>query len=100
MCYSYWDKDLLLLKLDTQDHKQQRFLSVLYPCTYTVHVSDISKGNLRVPGSISFLDFGGVSVVSFALFFLRANEESVDIVFTQKLISVTAVSVLCLVGAF
>lgn len=49
---------------------------------YTVHVSDMSKGNLRVPGLIGFLEFGGFTVLSFAPFFLRTNEESVNVVFT------------------
>lgn len=72
---------------------------VLDRCTYTVHVNGIPKRNLRDPGSISFLDFGGLGKVSFVPFLLRADEERVNVVFEQKLAPVTAVTVFCLVGA-
>lgn len=71
----------------------------LYPCTYTVHVNDVPKGNLWVPGSIRFLDFGGLRGVNFVPFLLRADEERVDVVFEQKLVPVTAVTIFYLVGA-
>lgn len=72
----------------------------MYPCTYTVHVNDVSKGQLWVPRSICFLDFGGLSKVKFVPFLLRADEESVDVVFEQKLAPVTAMALFCLVGSF
>lgn len=75
-------------------------LSILYPCTYAIHVNDAPKGHLWVPASIRFQDFGGLSVVSFVPFLLRADEESVDVVFEQKLAPVTAMAIFCLVGAF
>lgn len=66
--------------------------------TYTVHVNGIPKCKLWGPGSISLQDFGGLSVVNFSLF-LRIDEESVDVVFEQKLVPVTAVASFGLVEA-
>lgn len=74
-------------------------MMVLYPFTYTVHVNDVPKGCLWSPCSVRFLDFGQLLMVSFVPVLLRADEESVDVVFVQKLVPVSAVTILCLVGA-
>lgn len=70
-----------------------------YPCTYTVHVNDVPKRNLWVPGSICFLDFGRLLEVNFVSFLFRADEERVNVVFEQELVTVTAVAIFCLVDA-
>lgn len=75
-------------------------LEKLFGNTYTVHVNDVPKGQLWVPGSNSFLDFKGVNMVNFFPFLLRADEESVDVVFEQKFAPVTTMTNFCLVGAF
>ncbi len=75
-------------------------LPILYPCTYAVHVNGVPKGHLLVPGSTCFQDLGGLSMINFVPFLLRADEESVDFVFEQKLVPVMAMAIFCLVGSF
>lgn len=74
-------------------------LTIGYFSTYTVHVNDTPERNIWVPGAICFLDFRRLQEGNFFSFLWRANEEGVDVVFEQKLISVTTVAILCLVGA-
>lgn len=74
-------------------------LTTGYFSTYTVHVNNTPKGNIWVPGAICFLDFWRLQEGNFFSFLWRADEEGVDVVFEQKLVSVTTVAILCLVGA-
>jgi len=81
-CFIY----ALRLKPQTASHKAHNvngtFLSVLYPCTYTIHVNDRPKRDLWVPGSNILLDFGGLGVVIFVPLLRWADEESLDVVFS------------------
>lgn len=74
-------------------------LLIYPPLTYTVHVDGTAKGNLRIPGAVSFLDFGWQQQVDLLLVLLRADEEGVDVVLEQELVPVTTVASLRLVGA-
>lgn len=67
--------------------------------TYTVHVNGIPKWNIRVPTAMGFVDFWRSIEVNAVGFLVRADEESVDIVLQQKLVPISAMSVLGFIGA-
>lgn len=67
------------------------------PYAYAVHIDSMTKRDLWVPGPNSLLDFYGLRMAVLIPAFLRTNKEGVDVVFSQKLIPVTAMTVLCLV---
>lgn len=67
------------------------------PATYTVHIGDVAKGQLRVPGAVRLHSFGGFCWLCGGPFLFRTHEERVDLVFAQKLAPVCAVSQLGLV---
>lgn len=71
------------------------------PClgfTYAVHVNGVPKRNLLIPTLMGFVDFWSSTKVSSLGFFIGADEESVDVVLEQKLVPISSVSILCLVG--
>lgn len=67
--------------------------------TYAVHVDGTAEGNLRAPGANGFLDFGRQQQIKLLPVLLRADEEGVDVVLEQELVSVATVASLRLVGA-
>ena len=69
----------------------------LLPATYTVHIGDVPKRQLRVPRSAGLHGFGALREFHGGPVVFRADQEGVDLVLPQELAPVRSVSQLGLV---
>ena len=67
------------------------------PATYTVHIGDVPKGQLRVPRAARLSSFGALRLFEGGPILFRTDQEGVDLVLTKKLAPVRSVSQLGLV---
>ena len=67
------------------------------PATYTVHIGDVPKRQLRVPRAVRLNGFGALCLYKRGPILFRTDQEGVNLMLPKELAPVCAVSQLSLV---